>query len=206
MSTQFDRPMAGFRFALTRVGDTLQAIALRELGDAARWPELISYNDLVPPFLVDDPSLAARGVLVTGSALLVPAATMAAQQTDPDAVYGTDVALDKYGRVSVTADGDFDTVSGLPNLKQAISHRLDTERLELIFHPDYGGDARRLIGLVNGPTRGLVGARAARATVEKDPRVARVQKARADVAADVINISVEFETVTGHTTDATTQV
>ena len=36
MSTPIDRPLQGYRFVETRHGDTLQAVAAREMGDASR--------------------------------------------------------------------------------------------------------------------------------------------------------------------------
>lgn len=206
MSSQFDRPLVGFRFAETLVGDSLQSIALRELGDASRWTELISYNSLVPPFVVDDPALAGPGVLLTGAVILVPAPKAAAVQIDPEAVYGTDVLLGQYGGIQVTAGGDFAVVSGRDNLVQALSNRLDSECGDLMFHPEYGNNVRRLIGSVNGPTRGLIGAQVTSACVRLDPRVVRVTRSQSQIAGDAINISVEVQTVTGRTVLAATKV
>lgn len=206
MSTQFDRPLAGFRFADTFVGDTLQTIALRELGDASRWPELISYNNLVPPFITDTAALAAPGVLITGSTIMVPAPTRVSVETDPESVLGTDAQLGQYGELLTTDGGDFAVVSGGQNLMQALTNRLDTEVGDLMFHPEYGNPARRLIGKVNGPTRGLVGAQVVRAAVALDPRVVRATSASAKVVGDTINIAVEVKTVTGRTVTASTKV
>lgn len=206
MSTQFDRPLAGFRFVDTLVGDTLQAIALRELGDSSRWPELISYNNLVPPFITDDASLAGPGVLLTGTTLLVPAPTRASVETDPESVLGTDAQLGAYGELLTTDGGDFAVVSGSANLSQALSNRLDTERGDLGFHPEYGNDVRRLIGRVNGPTRGLIGAQVTRAAVVLDPRVVRALSASAQVQGDAINISVGVQVVTGRALTVSTKV
>ena len=67
------KPLSGFRLVPTRRGDTLQDVAVRELGDAARWYDLAAINDLLPPFLTDDPQQAGPRVLLTGQDLKIPA-------------------------------------------------------------------------------------------------------------------------------------
>lgn len=196
MTTVFDRPLNGYRFIETRRCDTLQLIAARELGDASRWPELIAYNGLVHPYITDDEALAVNGVLLSGSMILVPAAAPAiSSTTDPEKVFGTDVYLEN-GKVAVS-DGDFDLVSGLSNFGQAIRHRIETERGELIFHTDYGSFVRRLIGAANGPTAALLAAQYAKAAVLADQRVRNVVSSTADVSGDVVNVSVVVEPVSG---------
>lgn len=206
MATQFDRPLVGFRFVETNVGDSLQRVAARELGDASRWPEIISYNNLVPPFLTDDTAQVRPGVLLTGTSLKVPAPTrFTSASADPEAVFGIDVELS--GRGEILTDGkDFTLVAGRANMKQAIRNRVESDRGDLIYHPEYGSEVRRLIGIVNGPTKRLVGASASKSSVEQDPRIDRVTRAFAEVAGDVINITVEAQTVAGVSVSGGAQV
>lgn len=193
----FDRELSGFRFAQTHFGDTMQRIALRELGDASRWPEVVEYNNLLPPYIVDDATLLVPGVLLSGQQLIVPAASVAAATTvDPELVFGSDVQLGKYGEL-MTDGVDFLVISGRDNLKQALGNRLDTDLGDLMYHQEYGCDARRLVGRVNGPTAGLLGARSVRAAALLDPRVSRVLSSEATVTGDSINITAEVETVAG---------
>lgn len=190
------REIAGFRFAETHRGDTLPAIALRELGDGARWPELVAFNSLLPPFITDDPTQAKSGVILTGGLIRIPAATQASTVTqDGDAVFLADLQL-QGGRLAADG-GDFAVVSGLPNLKQALGNALDTERGELSFHPQYGSLLRRIIGTVNGPTAALLAGRYAKATILADDRIARVTDATATVVGDRVSVDVTAEPVVG---------
>lgn len=196
-----ERPLFGFRFVEILHGDTLQAIAARELGDAGRWAELIAYNGLVPPFVTDDSAVAKTGVLLSGSLIRVPAPVPVITTTsDPDKVFERDIALDERGGLVLTA-GDFDVASGRANLRQALKHRVTTDRGELMFHPSYGSLVRRLIGTVNGPTAALLAAQFAKSAVQADPRIKQVTQSTADVVGDVINVSVEAQPIVGRVVD-----
>lgn len=203
MTTEFDRDLYGYRFAETVRGDTLQAIAARELGDAARWTDLVSYNNLVPPFITDEPSEAGPGVVLTGEQILVPAPAPAVNSTtDPDKVFEIDIQVSADGEL-LASGGDFSTVGGPNNLVQAIKHRIETERGELIFHQDYGSDIRRLIGAVNGPTASTLAAQYAKAAVQSDPRINSVTSATASVSGDVVSVTIEAEAISGRVIDVT---
>lgn len=196
-----ERPLFGFRFVEIQRGDTLQSIAAREIGDASRWAELIAYNGLVPPFITDDSASARAGVLLSGSLLRVPAPVpVITTTTDPDKVFEVDVALDGRGQMTVE-NGDFSVVSGRANLRQALKHRVITDRGELMFHPNYGSLIRRLIGSVNGPTAALLAAQFAKSAIQADQRIKQVTQATADVVGDVINVSVEAQPVVGRVVD-----
>lgn len=200
MTTRFDRELFGFRFVEIRHGDTLQAIAARELGDGARWHEIVAYNNLVAPFITDDPAQARPGVALSGTLLRVPAPTPVVETTiNPEEVFETDIELN---RGQIMADrGDMVLVAGRANLRQALRHRIETDRGELLFHTGYGSRVRSVIGAVNGPTAALLTAQYARAAVQADPRVERVTRAEAQVVGDVVNASVEVEPVTGRPVD-----
>lgn len=198
--TPFSRPLYGFRFVEVRIGDSLQAIAARELGDASRWHELIAYNNLVPPFLTDDPALASQGVKTAGELILVPApAPSVSTGVDPEKVFERDIDL-TGGQFSVE-NGDFAVVAGRANLRQAIKHRIDTERGELMFHLAYGSSVRRMIGAVNGPTAAQLAASYARAAVAMDPRVRQVLSATAEVVGDAVNVTVVAEPIAGESVE-----
>lgn len=195
--TQFDRDLTGFRFIDTHRGDSLQLIAARELGDAARWIDLVNLNNLLPPFITDDPAQAGPGVVLSGKQILAPAPTAAVTSTaDPEAVFETDVQLDGSGTL-MTDGNDFVTVSGRANLRQALKNRIETDLGELIYRPEYGCDVRRLVGIVNGPTAGLLGAQAVKSALRQDPRVDRVTSAKAAIAGDSVSVAAEVQAVAG---------
>lgn len=199
MSSLVDRPIQGFRFVETHYGDTLQQVAARELGDASRWPEIVSYNKLVPPFITDDPVLAVEGVVLTGELIMVPAPVPVSDaSTNPNATFLSDVKL-QNGLVEADAAGDLLLCEGLPNLRQALIHRVRTTRGELMYHPWYGSLLKRLLGTVNGPTANILAAQYARSAVETDPRVQEVTRATAEVIGDVINVGVEAQAISGRT-------
>lgn len=201
-STTTDRVAVGWRWAEIRQGDTLQRIAYRELGDAAKWAELANLNDLLPPYLTGDAAaaLASNGrVLAYGERIRVfapsdqiDASTQAAE------LYGTDIALDQNGRMT-TSNGDFSLVSGVSNLSAALGRRITTSRGELLFHPTYGSTLRRLIGQTNGPMRAALGARAARLACEADSRVSRVTEAQATADGDALAVTLTVEPISSGT-------
>lgn len=196
MTTAFDRPRYGFRFEEIRRGDSLQLIAARTMGDAARWYELIAFNNLVPPYITDDPAQVVPGVLLSGKFLLVPApAPTATTAADPDEVFLRDIRL-ADGQL-VPSGGDLAVVRGRENFRQAITNRVETERGELIYHMQYGNRTRQLIGAVNGPTAALLAAEYTKAAVQADPRVSNVPNATATVTGDVVSVSITAEAVNG---------
>lgn len=202
MSLGIQRPINGFRFVETNRGDTLQSIALRELGDGARWPELVAFNNLLPPFLTDDPDEVRAGVVLTGQLLRVPAAASQVDAAvDADLVFERDVRLNG-GEIDVEG-GDFALVSGLSNLRQALVHRLGTDRGELAFHPQYGSLLRRIVGTVNGPTAGLLAAAYARDAVGMDVRISSVKSSEAKVSGDRVTVDVVAEPIVGRAIDLT---
>jgi hypothetical protein len=191
-----ERRLTSFRLAEVRHGDTLQGIAARELGDASKWADLIAINDLVYPYLTGDPDLASDKVKLYGTLLIVPStASRVSSAGDEDAVFGID--LDLTGGVLTARDGDFVTVGGRRNLRQAILHRLRTAFGELLFHGNYGLGAHRLRGAVNGPTTGILSAEYVRGAMLSDPRIAKVGSSIAQVDGDRVAVTASVQPVTG---------
>lgn len=197
-----ERTATGSRYVEILRGDTLQRIAARELGDASRWPELVGFNRLVPPFIVDDAASAGERVLAAGQFIRIPATDVVVSATSsPDEVYGRDVGL-RLGRIEAI-DGDFAIVGGLDNLRQALRHRIETDSGELLFHPGYGSQIRRILGQASGPAATLLAAQLARTAVLADERIASVPSAEAEAEGDMLRVTVKAEPVVGKVVDIT---
>lgn len=195
--SEFEREFPRYRLVETQHGDDLQAVAARALGDANRWPELVWLNALSWPFLTDDPHLVADGVLLTGSLIRVPApAGFAEDKSSTEDVYERDCAL-RGKLLEADESGDFAIVAGVDNLTQQLKHAVTTPRGQLRRHPEYGCMIWRLLGTVNGPTAGALGAEYVKATLLADYRVTAVPTSRAEISGDVVRISAQADALSG---------
>lgn len=178
----------------TTVGgeDTLQSIAQRELGDEELWPNIAAVND----------GILSSDDLVPGQVLFIPIESDPTednpnaqfifsenQSRDP---YGSDIRLNENG--DILFDGsDFSLVSGVPNVRQAINLRLNTEVGSLIKQSAFGitaqaGSAGSSMAL--GYLRMSI-----RSTIIQDPRVASVDDLQVNLRADVVQISMNIRMV-----------
>lgn len=200
MSNPLYQPLPNYRLVQTVMGDTLQSVAAKDLGDAERWYELIYLNGLKYPYLTDDPAQVTASVLQAGATIRVPSAKAVSTQ-DPAAVYGSDVTLTD-GELSVQA-GDMSTVSGLPNLLQAVRNRLDTPSGELEFHRSYGVPLETLIAQGAGPNRLAVGALVQRALLQDD-RIDSVRSFTTTITGTALSIVANVKPVLGESLEVTT--
>ena len=185
----FEQPMPAYRLAETHYGDDLQSLATREISDANRWVELVWLNNLIPPYITDDPRRVVPGVLLSGSLIKVP--SPAGVYTDGAAtgqVFERDCILKKK-RLMVSDSGDIAIAAGVDNLSQQLLHRVVTPRGQATRHPNYGCLIWRLVGKVNGPLASLLGAQYVRSALVADYRVASAPKSSATVTGDIITIS-----------------
>lgn len=191
-----EREIAGVRHVATLRGDTLHRIALRELGNASAWVDIAQLNDLRPPYLVDDPAQLAPGVVLTGASILVPAATsFVSSETDPNAVFGIDLALSS-GQLSAS-NGDLDFTGGIENLKQALSSRVTVLKGDLGFHPYFGSYLDAMIGTTTGPTRGQMACFYIRSALLEDDRVSSISRCWYEIAGDVLMVFADVIAVSG---------
>ena len=200
--SEFERPSQSFRLVETHVGDSLQTVANRELGDANRWPELVWVNNLVFPYITDDDRQVSTGVIRSGSFLRVPAPAgwSVNGESERGQVYERDCRLIGM-QLQADGGGDLDVISGAHNLRQQLGHRVATPRGQLMRHPDYGCLIYRLKGTVNGPTAAKLGADYIKSCLEADYRVARVEDATAVVSGDSVKISARAVAIEGGVVD-----
>lgn len=198
--SEFERPLPNYRLIQTHHGDTLQAVAHREMGDANRWPELVWVNALRSPYITDDERRVVDGVILSGGLLKIPAPqgvwTDAASRGQ---VYERDAALEN--KHLAAENGDLAVVAGADNLRQQLTHRVVTPRGQLMRHPDYGCRAWRLLGTINGPTAGMLAAEYVKATLAADYRVSKVEESAAEVVGDSIRITAKARAIEGGVVD-----
>jgi len=185
---------AGWKTAVTHHNDTLQKIALRELQDASRWPEIVALNGIRPPYLTGDhtnPGVLTGAVLLYGSLIKVPSpiANRSAGVT-PLQAFGADVGL-PGGLITPDASGGISLASGISNLKQSLERRLSESIGCLQFHPKYGNAAHRLKGRKQDGNINLLILRYCQETLLADPRVKSTKDGTATISAgDTVLIAI----------------
>ena len=177
----------GVRKVQTNRDDTLQLIALRELGSASRWVELANLNALRPPYIVNDRVDLKAGVLLAGDMINIPAPTgMATVASDADGVFLRDIKLTN-GRLTASG-GDLVPVGGVDNLTQALQIRIQTDKKELPFHPEYGCYVDVLRGRAGNPVNNALAAFFVMSSLLEDERVKSVDKTDAIIGGDSIMV------------------
>lgn len=177
-----------------RIGDTLQNVAARVLGDGLRWRELVSLNNLKPPFLVPslDPLDRLPNTVLWGDWIKVPAYAVNASVVTGEEALGQDVRLEN-GRL-VVRDGDLDLVSGAANFGQALRHRVMTPYTSFLPHPTYGCEIHTILGLGNNAAVMLMASGFVRRALLRDPRSAEIALG-ARVSGDMLAVDVQAQAV-----------
>ena len=182
----------GWRTDIIKHGDTLQKIALRNLGTAARWWDISGLNNLVPPYIADT---ASQGVLAYGQTILIPVVQPDSIATPPDP-FLTDLALDTDGFL-VVVNGDLATVSQDDNLKQSLGMRVQVGKLSMLFHPEYGSWVDSLVGSINTAALAQLAEFYATSAMIEDPRVQSVLSINGSLLNDTITLHALVQPVYG---------
>lgn len=196
--SEFSKQVLGWRESSLLVGDTLPAVALREMGDAGKWIELVHLNALRAPYLVATlaEKAAQPGTLCYGDKIKIPSARrIYTAVTDPASLYGQDIGL--WGGTLRIENGNVATVAGYDNLRQAMQHRIGTEPGEILRHPHYGCHVRAALGEKFNPVvRALAQAFAVEA-LEAEPRIARLTRVDIERSGDALGVTLEAIPITG---------
>lgn len=183
------------------IGDSLMDIAARSLGNFERWPEIVAFNKLLPPFVGPNEAL---GVATWGSKLMLPipgAGAVGSSEMFKHRHSGTGGASYLFNFLGVDLyfgpingdfppwTGDFQMIAGYSNLRWALGRRLQTVLSSLIYHPDYGSRIPPEIGRVQTlDTAGYITA-FGKACLLSDPRVHSVLEATTTMGP---NFSLQF--------------
>lgn len=205
---EFDKPLPTFRLAKTHYGDSIQDVAMRELGDENRWIELVWLNNLIDPYLTDDAALSTSRVLLTGSLIRVPS------NYDSGVLIGDESLGNTYERdirmvnrrLVLDETGDIAVVGGANNLKQQLQHRINTPRGQLRRHPEYGCRIHELRGKVNGPLAAHLAREYLKTTINAEYRISRIIALSASSEGDTIRAAATGEAIAGDSIDLTVQV
>lgn len=170
-------------------GEDLRAIALRELGDAARWVEIARLNALRLPFIVDSYKATDRlpRTLIWGDDFLVPATQHATRQPTANLVLGRDLAL-MQGALQVSG-GDLMALEGADTIVQAVAHRIKTLRGELTYHPRFGSSVQLALGLPAGRFASMMAAGWVYEALQAEPRVATIEAVDANISGDIARVA-----------------
>ncbi|EAM1616329.1 hypothetical protein EU642_22085 [Salmonella enterica] len=204
---EFDQNMPGYRLVSTHYGDDLQRVAMRELGDENRWIELVWLNNLLPPYLTDDPTdkaLATGRTLLTGTLIRVPAPRdvndLTRSQTEPGQIYERDIKMVNR-RLVLDATGDIAVEAGYKNLSQQLRHRINTPMGQCRRHPQYGCRIHELRGKVQGPLLVHLSAQYLKTAIKAEYRIARIVSVEAHTEGDAVIATAIGEAIEGDKLD-----
>jgi hypothetical protein len=152
----------GFEEKVVGQGDTLQSLAAKHLGDARKWLDIATINNLQPPYITNGAQIPQT--VTTGDSIIVPITTATRPsntltsgeaeigKSQAEEQLGRDYELEQIDRTGTfgwaidAAGGSTDTrkVVGVKNLGQAIESRFRTIQGENILYPAIG--LKRLVG------------------------------------------------------------
>ncbi len=201
---EFDQQMPTYRLVETHHGDTLQNVAMRELGDEKRWIELVWLNKLHWPYITDDPAEKGEQVILSGNLIRVPAPAGVTPRSEeaPGQVYERDIKMVNR-RLVLDEFGDLAVVAGVDNLSQQLRHRINTPTGQARLHPQYGCRIHELRGKINGPLAAQLARDYVRTAIKAEYRIARIVSVVASSEGDVIRAEAVGEAIAGDRVDLT---
>ncbi len=180
--------------------DSLPGLAARFLGRADEWRAIAALNDLVPPYVS---RTGLPGTVRPGDSIMIPSTARPPSVRVNDGIVGADpnsgLEVQQLGVDLLVRDGDFvvsvdatdiKTVRGVPNLEQALTTRLSTERGTDVLYRSLGYD--RMVGIGVAAVDAQIAQLRLRDAVLADPRVARVVGVQTDATTPLDVASVDL--------------
>ena len=194
-------------------GDTLQSISQSVLGDANKWYDIATYNNLVYPYISD---VLSDNVVNVGDTIIIPITNDENYNMSADSlsdvqknnlssfVLGKDLsliddtsAIESRGTtdeiITLESSGKtLSTVSGYDNLVQALLVRLNTPIGTLLLHPEYGNNFSDILGQSNTLSNINKLKVGIEQTLRKDSRVSDVKIISTDIEDGTVKINVSI--------------
>jgi hypothetical protein len=167
--------------ATVRMGDrTLMTFAARALNDYTKWNAVAQLNALSPPYVSATRTVSTA---TPGQQLFLPPTTTSNQV--PTRAGGSVVSyinnylgIDRYlgpiNQPMLNWDGDYNYITGYPNLALSLGRRLQTTLGELIYHNLFGSRLPPEIGAIADSNLAELLAQYTTSALLSDPRVNQV--------------------------------
>ncbi|AAY53336.1 baseplate assembly protein [Listeria phage P100plus] len=203
--------MARYKKHVVQYGDTMQSISQLETGSVGNWVDIVEYNKLKYPYIVqtnEERKENLESTVTIGDVIIIPVASDLTE-IDPYALtnqdknlimslaLGRDLSMtsnqDYYNKrgtsdeileVVANGKGDLATVDGVENLKQALIARLLTPKGALMLHPEYGSNLHKMFKKATHEQASLIDIEITR-TLLLDGRVETVESLGYKVEEDV---------------------
>ncbi|UIS74642.1 putative baseplate protein [Morganella phage Mecenats66] len=198
----FEREMPRCRTAIINVGDTIQRIASRELGDGNRWNEIAWINSLRSPYIVELPGDRIEGTLAPGDFILIPSPVgpITSRHYNED-VLATDLDCSGNDRQLSLENGDLKLISGKANLRQQLRNKLNVPAGSLVRHSTFGTKIKQVLGMGNAPLAGNLAAEYSRNSLLSDFRVDAVSSVTSTITGDKIETRANVILINGEVFD-----
>lgn len=197
--------MVKFKKHVVTYGDTMQSIAQEHLGNMQRWTELVEFNDLRYPYIVDsvEEKMENPNHLKTiGDTLLLKVREDAqsdlisqlrrVNEYDQEEIYALALGKDldilprpkEFGapgwdsetlEMKSNNQGSISTARGIQNLKQALYIRLITPVGSYVGHPSFGSNLHMYLGKKNTEENAALLDIEIERTLRTDGRVTQVE-------------------------------
>jgi phage baseplate assembly protein W len=197
--------MVKFKKRTVAYGDTVQSIAQQELGDMSRWIELVQFNSLRHPYIVDtvEEKMQNPDHLVTiGDTVLVQiesdsqsdliSSLKSTTQYDQEEIFALALGKDldilplakaigspgwdsEVFEMKANSRGGIATKRGIENLKQSLYIRLITPLGSYLGHPKYGSKVYMYLGNKNTEENAALLDIEIERTIKTDGRVKAVE-------------------------------